>query len=166
MKDSLWPICLMSKKRPSWIPHFMIPQTYTVLKPLRGAVAHDPRPRPVRSSPYNAERQSALAPPARFPCDQGRDRRGGAGTWRMAPPRVRRVNAHQTASIRTESERCACTALKVNAQRSFATFTCERCVCVWSVAFTSSIKKVDAVRLGSDERAQTNSRPPGCTLSL
>ena len=41
-----------------------------------------------------------LAPPARFPCDQGRDRRGGGGTWRMAPPRVRRVNAHQTASNR------------------------------------------------------------------
>ena len=34
------------------------------------------------------ERQSALVPPARFPCDQERDRRGGAGTWRMAPPRV------------------------------------------------------------------------------
>ena len=27
-------------------------------------------------------------------------RRGGAGTWRMAPPRVRRANAHQTASNR------------------------------------------------------------------
>ena len=26
---------------------------------------------------------------------------GGAGTWRMAPPRVRRANAHQTASNRT-----------------------------------------------------------------
>ena len=51
------------------------------------------------------ERQSALVPPARFPCDQERDRRGGAGTWRMAPPRVRHapapacgepINAHQT----------------------------------------------------------------------
>ena len=31
---------------------------------------------------------------------QGRDRRGGAGTWRMAPPRVRRANAPQTASNR------------------------------------------------------------------
>ena len=39
----------------------------------------------------------ACAPPARFPCDQGRDRRGGGGTWRMAPPRVREANAHQTA---------------------------------------------------------------------
>ena len=47
---------------------------------------------PVRSSPYKAERQSALAPPVRFPCEQGRDRQGGAGTWRMAPPRVRRAN--------------------------------------------------------------------------
>ena len=41
-----------------------------------------------------------LAPPARFPCDQGRDRRGGASTWRMAPPRVRQANAYQTASNR------------------------------------------------------------------
>ena len=32
--------------------------------------------------------------------NQGRDRRGRAGTWRMAPPRVRRANAHQTASNR------------------------------------------------------------------
>ena len=46
-----------------------------------------------------AERQSALAPPVRFPCDQGRDRRGGAGTWRMAPPRVRAA-ASQCASNR------------------------------------------------------------------
>ena len=59
-------------------------------------MGHDPRPRPVRSNPYKAERQSALAPRVRFPCDQGRDRRGGAGTWRIAPPRVRRANAHQT----------------------------------------------------------------------
>ena len=28
------------------------------------------------------------------------DRRGGAGTWRMSPPRVRQANAHQTASNR------------------------------------------------------------------
>ena len=70
----------------------------------RSAVAHDPRPRPVRrtrSSPYKAERQSAVGacapPPPRFPCDQGR----GRHVWRMAPrpPRVRRANAqHQTAS--------------------------------------------------------------------
>ena len=31
----------------------------------------------------------------------GRDRRGGGGTWRMTPPRVRRANAHQTASNRS-----------------------------------------------------------------
>ena len=30
------------------------------------------------------------------------DRRGGAGTWRMSPPRVRQANAHQTASNHTD----------------------------------------------------------------
>ena len=50
------------------------------------------------SPPQGSWTEPALAPPARFPCNQGRDRRGGAGTWRMAPPRVRRANAHQTAS--------------------------------------------------------------------
>ena len=63
---------------------------------------------PVRSSPYKAEQQSALEPPARFPCDQGRDRRGGAGTWRMPPPRVRQANAHQTASNRMPPQNMPC----------------------------------------------------------
>ena len=94
---------------PSLAPHARRPvhRALTDGIPARGAVAHDPRPRPVRSSPYKAERQSALAPPARFPCDQGRDRRGGAGTWRMAPPRVRQANAHHKPHQTTETvSRC------------------------------------------------------------
>ena len=64
-----------------------------------------PRPRPVRSSPYEAERQSALAPPARFPCDhEGRDRRGGAGSPARggcplpACGEPMRIKPHQTAN--------------------------------------------------------------------
>ena len=45
-----------------------------------------------RSSPYKAERQSALAPPARFHCGPGPARE----SRRMAPPHERRANAHQT----------------------------------------------------------------------
>ena len=45
--------------------------------------------------------------PARFPCDQGRDRRGGTGKWRMTtPPRVggkpMRIKPHQAAGTAQE----------------------------------------------------------------
>ena len=55
--------------------------------------------------PVQSQAAVGACAPARFPCDQGRDRRGGAGTWSMAPPRVRRANAHQTASDETSSDR-------------------------------------------------------------
>ena len=58
-----------------------------------------------------------------YPCDQGRDRGGGAGsgTWRMAPPRSRPpvptcgkpINAHQTASNTYEDDQSASPVLKV-----------------------------------------------------
>ena len=52
-------------------------------------------------------RQSALAPPARLPCDQGRDRGGGPGTWGMglppSPPQV----ASQCAIKPHQNELCA-----------------------------------------------------------
>ena len=76
------------------------------------------------------ERQSALAPPARFPCDQGRHRRGWAGTWRMAPPRSaspraasrRQANAHQTASkTDTDSSSFEFHTMRIRGSRGSAT---------------------------------------------
>ena len=81
---------------PSLAPHRACPPPMrhaprTDAYPGRGAVAYDPRPRPVRSRTVQSRAAvAALAPPARFPCDQERDRWGwggaGSGTWRMAPP--------------------------------------------------------------------------------
>jgi hypothetical protein len=55
------------------------------------AEAHDPRPRPVGSDPYKAERQSVHAPPARFPQvpprpgtgPPGRGRHVESWSWRI-----------------------------------------------------------------------------------
>ena len=50
------------------------------------------------SSPYKAERQAALAPPARFPCDQGRERGAGParGGWPLpACGEPMRINPHK-----------------------------------------------------------------------
>ena len=82
------------------------PRRRFALVGLQWSVGHDPRPRPsgtqqpVQKSKLSVRRGgswrlfSLFVLPARFPCDQGRDRRGGPGTWRMGPPRQRRANAH------------------------------------------------------------------------
>ena len=61
------------------------------------------------ASPYKTERQSALAPPARFPCDQRRGGTAGAGPAYLlpgredvAPSRVQKANAHHIKPHQTE----------------------------------------------------------------
>ena len=67
--------------------HFRLPSS----KDEAYAEAHDPRPRPVGSDPYKAERQSVHAPPARFPQvpprpgtgPPGRGRHVESWSWRI-----------------------------------------------------------------------------------
>ena len=88
-----------------------------------------------------AERQSALAPPVRFPCDQGRDRRGGAGTWRMAPPRVRRANAHQTASNRIKPHQTASNRISVRRGDLIDGYSCASCKRILNPGFQDGSRR-------------------------